>query len=432
MTDDTSSIGWQQARHRADEVCAALRALLMTPLMTPAHAEFAAVRCHADELRVWFARETGWTLQIERDAARLYKRPADLAHLEDATRGLPGYERRRYVLLCLACAVLERSDPQITLRVLGERLLMLATDPSLAARDFTFTLQAQHERRELVAVCRSLLELGVLQRVAGDEEGFVRAESDVGGGAGASDALYDIQRRVLAGMLAAVRGPSTWSADAAPITLDERLHALVDEPRTDSDEARRNAIRHQLSRRLLDDPVLYADALDAETRAYFANQRGPMATRLCSAAGLSAEQRAEGLALVDEDGTLTDIAMPAEGTDAHVTLLVAELLASGYRNSRTQDVPVPVTTLAQVSAFVRRARERHGSHWRKSAREPGSEHELAAGALERLHKLQLIARSADEVRPLPALARFAVGAPRIKKVVPAVPRDLFDSPSPAP
>ena len=218
----------------------------------------------------------------------------------------------------------------------------------------------------------------------------------------------------------------------APIkTLGEhevqlRLHTEV------TNEARRNAIRHRLSRRLLDDPVLYADALDAETRAYFANQRGPMATRLCSAAGLSAEQRAEGLALVDEDGTLTDIAMPAEGTDAHVTLLVAELLASGYRNSRTQDVPVPVTTLAQVSAFVRRARERHGSHWRKSAREPGSEHELAAGALERLHKLQLIARSADEVRPLPALARFAVGAPRIKKVAAALPRDLFDSPSPAP
>jgi uncharacterized protein (TIGR02678 family) len=429
MSEDASSIGWQQARHRADEVCGALRALLMTPLMTPAHGEFAAARRHADELRVWFARETGWTLQIERDCARLYKRPADLAHLADATRGLPGYGRRRYVLLCLACAVLERADPQITLRVLGERLLSLATDPALAARDFTFTLQAQHERRELVAVCRSLLELGVLQRVAGDEEGFVRSEAEN------SDALYDIQRRVLAGMLAAVRGPSTWSADDAPFTFEARLHSLVDEPRTDSEEARRNAQRHRLSRRLLDDPVVYADALDAETRAYFANQRGPMAARLCAAAGLRAEQRAEGLALVDEDGALTDIAMPAEGTDAHVTLLVAELLASAYRNSQTQApaatpaTPTTPTTQTQISAYLRRARERFGGHWRKSAREPGSEHELAAGALERLHKLQLIERSGDEVRPLPALARFAVGAPRIKKALSAAPRDLFDSPS---
>nr|MBP6482854.1 TIGR02678 family protein [Pseudomonadales bacterium] len=165
MRSDSSAIGQQQARHQREETTDALRALLMTPLMTPAHAEFAAVRRHADALREWFVRETGWPLHIERDAARLYKRPADL---DDATRGMPGYERRRYVLLCLACAVLERADPQITLHVLGDRLLALAAEPALAALGFSFTLQAQHERRELVAVCRTLLELGVLHRVAGE------------------------------------------------------------------------------------------------------------------------------------------------------------------------------------------------------------------------------------------------------------------------
>src|SRR5258705_3844289 len=46
---------------------------------------------------------------------------------------------------------------------------------------------------------------------------------------------------------------------------------------------------------------------------------------------LVAEQRAEGLALVDEGGLLTDLAMPSEGTDAHVTLLAAEYLASHTR-----------------------------------------------------------------------------------------------------
>nr|MBP6762256.1 TIGR02678 family protein [Thauera sp.] len=154
MTSDSTTIGQQQALHQREEFTAALRALLMRPLMTPAHAEFAAVRRHAEALREWFVREAGWPLHIERDAARLYKRPADV---RDASRGLPGYERRRYVLLCLACAVLERADPQITLRVLGDRLLALAADPALAALGFSFTLQAQHERRELVAVCRTLL-----------------------------------------------------------------------------------------------------------------------------------------------------------------------------------------------------------------------------------------------------------------------------------
>lgn len=409
---DSTSIGQHQARHQHDEFAAALRALLMSPLMTTQHVEFAAVRRHADALRTWFAREAGWPLHIERDCARLFKRPADL---EDATRGLPLYERRRYALLCLACAVLERSDPQITLRLLGERLLSLAAEPSLAALGFAFALQAQHERRELVAVCRSLLEFGVLERVAGDEEAFVRSGAD--SGEAMHDALYDVHRRVLAGLLAAVRGPSTWAAEEAPVSIDERLQSLVAEHVPDSDEGHRTALRHHLSRRLLDDPVIYSETLPDELRAYFTNQRGPMANRLCEATGLSAEQRAEGLALVDDSGLLTDVAMPAEGTEAHVTLLVAEHLAR--QTGAVQE--------AAVAAFVAGVRERYGRYWRKSARETGSEHELAAIALERLHKLQLILRVEDTARALPALSRFSVGEAEIRRPAapPATP-SLFD------
>jgi uncharacterized protein (TIGR02678 family) len=401
---DSRNIRERQHHAWRDEFRSAVRALLMTPLMRPAHDDFAAVRRHADALRDWFTRETGWVLHVERDGARLFKRPADLA---DPTRGLPGYDRRRYVLLCLACAVLERAEAQITLRVLGERLLQLAVDPMLAALDFTFTLGAQQERRELVAVCRTLLELGVLQRVAGDEESFVQ-------GAGESaDALYDVQRRVLAGMLAAVRGPSTWAREDAPATLDARLRALIDEHVPDSEEGRRTALRHQIARRLLDDPVIYLDTLDPPSRSYFANQRGTMAARLCEATGLVAEQRAEGLALTDETGSLTDVAMPAEGTDAHVTLLVAEYLAGATRrepgrSAETQRLldPIPEQDIAD---FLHSAKERFGRYWRKSAREAGSERELAAIATERLAKLQLIERAPGEVRPRPALARFSLG-----------------------
>jgi uncharacterized protein (TIGR02678 family) len=406
---DSHSIGLQQAHHLREEFCGALRALLMTPLMTPAHAEFAAVRRHADGLREWLARETGWTLHIERDCARLCKRPADLL---DPTRGLPGYDRRRYVLFCLACAVLERADPQITLRVLGERLLLLAAEPALASRGFTFTLQVHHERRELVAVCRSLLELGVLLRVAGDEEGYAR--NVAAGTDHLHDALYDVQRRVLAGVLAAVRGPSTWPAEEAPVGIEQRLRALVAEHVPDSDEGRRSAIRHDLSRRLLDDPVVYVDSLDANVRAYFVNQRGPMAARLAEAAGLKVEQRAEGLALADESGTLTDVSMPAEGTEAHVTLLVAEFLA-GRRPNGQDAAPAPIAE-PDIAVFVGRARECYGSYWRKSAREPGAEHELARIAVERLRKLQLISVSGQDIRPLPALSRFAVGTAEIIEI----------------
>src|ERR1700733_1339158 len=143
-------IGLHQAQHLREEFSAALRALLMTPLMISSHAEFAAVRRHSENLREWFARETGWVLHVERDCARLFKRPADLL---DSTRGFPDYDRRRYVLFCFACAVLERADPQITLRVLCDRLLALAAEPTLNALGFSFKLESHYERRELDAVC---------------------------------------------------------------------------------------------------------------------------------------------------------------------------------------------------------------------------------------------------------------------------------------
>ncbi|WP_420131717.1 TIGR02678 family protein [Rhodopseudomonas sp.] len=401
---DSRSIGRQQQRYDREEFRNSVRALLMTPLMSPEHEEFPAIRRHADALRDWFGRETGWPLQIEHEGARLYKRPADCT---SPTRGLPGYDRRRYVLLCLACAVLERADPQITLRLLGERLLQLAAEPALAALGFRFTLGAPHERRELVAVCRTLLELGILARVAGDEDAFVSSGGDQ------ADALYDVQRRALAGILAAVRGPSTWRADESPLTLDDRLRALTDEYVADSDDGRRTALRHRLARRLLDDPVVYLETLDQEARAYFVNQRGAMAARLCESAGLAAEQRAEGLALVDETGELTDVAMPAEGTDAHATLLVAEYLASAYRKrlieaAETANV-VEFNREQDIVAFLREAKTKYGRYWRKSAREPGAEQELKEIAIERLAKLDLIRRDGDRVHPLPALTRFALG-----------------------
>jgi uncharacterized protein (TIGR02678 family) len=390
-----------------EELSAALRALLMTPLMTSSHAEFAAVRRHSENLREWFARETGWVLHVERDCARLFKRPADLL---DSTRGFPDYDRRRYVLLCLACAVLERADPQITLRVLGDRLLALATEPTLNTLGFSFKLESHYERRELVAVCHHLLDLGILVRVAGEEEGFVHHASEAG--EHLHDALYDVQRRVLAGVLAAVRGPSTWAADEAPSDIEQRLQALAGEHVPDSDEGRRTAMRHDLSRRLLDDPVVYADSLDASTRAYFLNQRGPMVARLSEATGLVAEQRAEGSALADETGALTDISMPAEGTEAHITLLVAELLSN--KQQKDGD-PLDRLSEADIASFIDQTRERYGRYWRRSAREPGTQRELAQIALERLRKLQLITLSPDGIRPLPAISRFAVGAAEVRE-----------------
>lgn len=380
-----------------DELRNAVRALLMRPLMAAGDEALPAVRRHADALREWFRREAGWSLVVERDGARLYKRVADTG---DATRGIAGLDRDRYVLLSLTCAVLERSEAQISLHQLGERLLREAAEPTLAARGFHFALGTPGQRRDLVVVCRTLMSLGVLDRVAGDEEGYVAGRPPAQG-----DALYDVRRRALAAMLAAARGPSTWPAHGAPASLEARLAALTDEVIADSDEARRTALRHRLARRLLDDPVLFVDELGDAERAYFLNQRGTMAARLAEMTGLSPEHRAEGTALTDTDAALSDLALPAEGTEAHATLLIAGYLAARLRSG------AETTAVDDIAAFIAAGRERYGRYWRKSAREAGSEHELAAIASQRLEALALLRRDGGLVHARPALARYALAEP---------------------
>ncbi|MGB7757889.1 MAG: TIGR02678 family protein [Salinisphaera sp.] len=377
----------------------ALRALLARPLMTADERAFSLVRAHADYLRTWFARECGWVLRVERGHARLAKRPADV---DDATRGAPEFNRNRYILLCLALAVLEREDVQITLARLGERLMVEALDPQLAARGFVFALDRQTERRDLVAVCRLLLALGIITRVAGDEAAYINQSGD---------ALYDIHRPMLAAVLAGDRGPSALAeTQAEDASLEAWLAALTADTPAEGEDGRRTALRHRLSRRLLDDPLLYLDDLNADEREYFLNQRGPMGRRLAEAIGLTAEHRAEGSALVDTRGELTDVSLPQQGTDPHATLLLAEFLAERLRAGHTGPVPE-----AEILAFMRDAARAHRKYWRKAAQESGAERVLAAAALERLEALRLIRRADQTIEPQPAICRFRLGEARVTK-----------------
>jgi uncharacterized protein (TIGR02678 family) len=373
----------------------ALRALLARPLLGADHDAFPLVRAHADHLRTWFARECGWVLRIARSHARLAKRPADT---RDATRGAREFNRERYILLCLALAVLEREDVQVTLARLGEALMAEALEPALAATGFEFALDRQSQRRDLVYVCRLLLDLGVLVRVAGDEAAYINQSGD---------ALYDIQRPVLAAMLVSERGPS---ALAAAESTEARLSALTADPPVEGEEAERTALRHCLARRLLDDPLLYVNDLSAGERAYFASQRGPMGRRLAEATGLTTEHRAEGSALVDANGDLTDVALPQQGTDAHATLLLAELLAERLRAGQTGRVPV-----TEIEAYMREATRKHRKYWRKATQEAGAERALAAAEIDRLAALRLVDRDREMVTPLPAVCRFKLGEAHVKQ-----------------
>ncbi|MGW4239264.1 TIGR02678 family protein [Streptomyces sp. NPDC004749] len=431
---------------RAADVQRAARALLKEPLLTadgPRADEFRLVRQHATELREWFERNAGWSLRVDAEAARLRKTPgvlSDATHpAREATRTALPFTRRRYVLLCLALAVLERGEAQVALGRLAEQVVLAAADPHLAAAGVTFTLERRDERLDLAAVVRLLLALGVLRRVAGDEEAYVN---------GAGDALYDVRRRVLAGLPATRRGPSMVAAEEAADLksgdqhgedqhgeerygeerygveqygveqygsgerhgsgqrhFHQRLVRLTAETALDSDELRFRAIRWKLTRCLLDDPVLYYDELTDGELAYLTRQRGFITARISELTGLVAEVRAEGIAMVDPLDDLTDVRMPEQGTHGHITLLLAGYLAAAGR----------AVEPAELERRVRELAAEHGGFWSKAAREPGAEPELVERAVEKLVALGLVTRTERGVLPRPALARYAVGEPVVRE-----------------
>ncbi|MFV0136140.1 TIGR02678 family protein [Streptomyces sp. HMX87] len=389
----TTSLGEVLDNRRTAEFHKAARALLKEPLLLargPSADACRLVRRYAGELRDWFERNTGWSLRVDAESARLRRAPGTLADpthpAREASRAGAPFTRRRYVLLCLALAALERGEAQVALGRLAEQVVLDAADPRLAAAGVEFTLERREERLDLAAVVRLLLRYGVLRRVAGDEDAYV---------SGAGDVLYDVERRVLAGLLAARHGPSVITAT----DFEERLAALTAESALDSDELRFRAIRQKLTRRLLDDPVLYYDELTDEELVYLTRQRAFLTARVTELTGLVPEVRAEGIAMVDPQDDLTDVRMPEQGTHGHVTLLLAEHLAAADGE----------VSRGELERRVRELAAAHGAFWSKSARQPGTEGELVEQALAKLTALGLVRRTPDGVAPLPALARYAVG-----------------------
>lgn len=378
-----------------------LRALLVRPLLTasgPYAAEVSMARRHATSLRNWLSKYPGWSLQIDGEMARLRKTPGDLADgtrpARERVQDVP-FSRRRYVLFCLALAALERSDRQTALgRLASEIVDLVAADPALASAGIVFDLTSHDQRRDLVQVTRLLLDLEVLIRMHGTEQQYLDERGDV---------LYNVNRPALSAILNVRRAPSS----IEETDVDTRLSLLVDEPASDTPEGRNRKRRARMYRMLLDDPVVYYETLDADTLAYLTQQRVQITRQIADATGLVPELRREGIAMVDESGDVTDIGLPEEGTEGHLTLLIAEFLAGHAR--RSPGIAIPMAELYRRTC---RLVDEHRGHWRKSVTQPGAETAATDATIDRLVALRLAARSADGgVLPLAAVARYALAAP---------------------
>ena len=386
----------QVSSRDAEDRQQALRALLRYPLIVaddPEHAEhFARIRRHGESLRAWLSTHTGWSLDITAECARLYKVPSRLA---DTTRGAESvkdgspFTQRRYILFCLALAVLVRSEAQITLGELAQAIVRLWADEE-ALQSLTFNLEAMDSRRDLVAAVRQLLDCHALRKVDGDDQRFIQSQKH--------NVLYDVRHHVIYRLLAARRPPSAIRETG----WMERLAALADEAHLQTGEQRNLQIRHEINRRLLDDPVLYIPGdLSEDAQDYFAKQRPFIIRALEDATGMEIEDRRGGIALADRYGDCTDIGLPEDGTDGHATLLTAEFLGQLRLDRPGEIIPLPL-----IEAFLAEKAAQFRKFWRRDATAAGSERALAREVLHRLAALDLVRHVADGVLPMPAIHRY--------------------------
>ncbi len=366
----------------AEEQRQAVRLLLAHPFVTDTRPDpevFALVRRHARELQRWFAEQLGYRLVVDSELARLHKRPAPGARLRPVrTQSHAAFDPRRHALLCLVLAALERLEVQTVLSELAEQVGLLAASEDGVRR---LDLQSYAERQAFVDVVRWLVGLGVLTLADGEDSAFLE---------GRGDALYDIHSRRLTQLLTV----------PVPAVLPADLEELGVEVYPDSEDGVNRRARHRLLRRLVEEPVLYLADLDDAERTYLTLQRHYLAGQVASKVGLDVEVRKEGLAAVDSEGRLTDLAFPGTGTLSHAALLLAEHL--GRRTAG----PVPESSLPSVvDALV----ERYGHLWSQAYRDDRAG--LLSQCLERLEGMSLIARRAGAVEPLPAIARYQAVEP---------------------
>jgi uncharacterized protein (TIGR02678 family) len=314
------------AENLAAERRVAARLLLSEPLATAAaHPdEFPLVRRHADELARQFGQLLGYQLTVEPGFARLHK--AGLGH--DAGRrlerssGAP-FTPRTYAYLALTLASLVTAPEQLLLSEVVARARAAAAEAGIDLGEPNRVT----ERRALVAALKQLMAWQVLA----EDEGSV----DSYAGSSEADALLTIDREIARRL---VSGPVSQAA-----TPDDLIEAAASTAQAGP--------RHRVRRLLVETPVVYLDDLTEEERDWLRRSQRREQRILEDFAGLDAEIRAEGVALIDPGQELSDVPFPGTGTVAWAALLLAgKLVAELAPGTPATSVAVPAGRIEELLA----------------------------------------------------------------------------------
>jgi uncharacterized protein (TIGR02678 family) len=352
---------------RPAERTAAARALLVGP-WRPAEGDpglFVQIRRHAEVLDRWFTQRLGYRLVVHGDTARLVKTghvPADRPLRTHTDRPFTG---REYVALALVLAATASGPDRISLRDLVLQVRSAAADAGVVLDG------GAAERRAVVTALRWLIAGGVVRELDRTVAGY---ESD-----GSADALLEIRND----RLALLATPALVGAESATELLE----------RAAGERAGRAALR----RRLVEDPVLYAEDVVPEDWAELRRRFSEEARYLEEMFDFVVEARAEGVAAIDDNGGCTDEAFPRSGTTPHAALLLLAALVARHRAGA--DIATLDGELAELLA-------RYGRYWSRDA--VGDPVTLRTNAVDLLVRMGLVVVESDgRVVPRAAAARFA-------------------------
>ena len=312
-----------------NEQTQALRALLAAPFVGADEPAYALLRRHERELARMLQSTYGYQLEVGSTAARasgpptpeglrrpLRIRPASISGRQRPPDEWPALGDRACVLLLLTLVALERGGAQTAIAELARNVERAGADvePRLSV-DF----RARSERVAFADGLDLLCTWGVLEHTSGSRESYARREQ------GEDEALFTVDRRRLALLL---RDPAIALEST---TLEQLLDETWRYPPTPEGENR--ARSEQLARRLTEDPALLLSDLDDQERTYFLGQRARIESAVATATGYQVERRAEGSALIVNDRSFTDVAVPDQ-RDGQAGRAAALRRARGSRPGR--------------------------------------------------------------------------------------------------
>jgi uncharacterized protein (TIGR02678 family) len=319
----------------------AARQVLRYPLITAAYPDKATlplVRKWAPQLREDLAETLGYTLISNGDTIRLRRVQDTLDPTRPAcTRAKKPFDRRRYAYLVLTLSALGRSGSQVALSELADAVAADAGRIDGLGMD----TERKADRDAFVDAVAWLETRGALRTADGSAADWVNDPER-------AEALYDIDRDIAG----AVYAPSRVLQHLDSVT------GLLGDAGSAGPAQGVNAERRRAGRRarrlVLENPVVYYADVDESLLGLL---RSPaLAEDLERLTGLPLERRAEGVALVNTGGRLTDVTFPGTGTVAQAALLLCARIAGYLQRNRGRVEHLPAATaaerLAEASARI--------------------------------------------------------------------------------